>query len=99
MLVHGNDKDFNELINKDEKVLVDFFATWCGPCKMLSPVLDQLGNEGMNIVKMDVDENPDSAQAFQVMSIPTLILFKNGKAVKRHEGYMAKPQIEDFYKD
>lgn len=87
---------FDETVSQPgKKVLVDFFATWCGPCKMLAPVLEELSEtlpENCEIVKIDVDENPDAARKFHVMSIPTLILFQDGQAVERMVG--ARPSAE-----
>ena len=76
-----NTEEFNALMNEDA-VLVDFFATWCGPCKMLTPVLESVANKldgKVKIVKVDVDESPDLAQRFGIMSVPTMILFKKGQ--------------------
>lgn len=90
-----NTEEFNALMNEDA-VLVDFFATWCGPCKMLTPVLESVANklEGkIQIVKVDVDESPDLAQRFGVMAVPTMILFKKGEQAAAFSGYMAEPQL------
>lgn len=90
--------EFNEIV-KQGVVLVDFFATWCGPCKMLAPVLEELSAayEGKaTIVKVDVDQEQELAAKFGVMSIPTLILFKNGEAVKQVVGFQPKPQLENL---
>ena len=102
MLKHINDRDeFNAAI-KEGVVLVDFFATWCGPCKMLSPILEEVDERGeagdLLIVKVDVDEAGEIAAKYGIQSIPTLILFENGKAVKSQLGYMPKPQLLNFLK-
>ena len=84
---------FNEMIQSEKPVLVDFFAEWCGPCKMMSPILkevkDSLGDE-VTIIKVDVDKNPQAAAAYQVQGVPTLIVFKKGKAVWRQSGVVPK---------
>ena len=81
--------EFNDLINQNKPTLVDFFATWCGPCKMQSPILEQVKTsvgDGANILKIDIDKNEDLAMRYNVRSVPTLILFKNGEAVWRTVG-------------
>lgn len=87
---------FSEIINKDQPVLVDFFADWCGPCKMLSPILkqvkDELGDD-VAIIKIDVDKNQPLATKYQVRGVPTMLLFKNGKQVWRQSGVLQKEQI------
>ena len=98
MIVHVNSlEEFNEKIAKG-RVLVDFFATWCGPCKMLAPELEDLDIEGLDlkIIKVDVDELPSLAGQFRVSSIPSLFLLENGKAVKSARGYRNKNQLLDF---
>lgn len=88
---------FDDLI-KDIAV-VDFYATWCGPCKMFGPVFEEVSNESnINFVKVDVDKENDIARRYGVMTIPTVILFKNGEEVKRHIGYMSKEELIDFMK-
>ncbi|MDE6582791.1 MAG: thioredoxin [Duncaniella sp.] len=81
--------DFNELINSSKPTLVDFYATWCGPCKMQSPILEELKGkvgDAANVVKIDVDRNQEVAARYQVRSVPTLIVFKNGEPVWRASG-------------
>lgn len=98
MIEHINDqKVFKDFI-KEGLVLIDFFATWCGPCKMLSPVIEQLAIEHpeLKVVKVDVDEAPEIAIPYQVQAIPTLLLMKEGKLVNRGMGYMNKNQLENF---
>jgi thioredoxin 1 len=89
-------KTFQELINGDTPVLVDFFATWCGPCKMMQPILEdtsrQLGDR-IKIVKVDVDRNPLAASTFQVRGVPTLILFQKGKILWRESGVVPAHQL------
>ena len=90
-----NTQEFNELMN-EKAVLVDFFATWCGPCKMLSPVLEGVAEkmkDKVTIVKVDVDRSPDLAAKFGVMSIPTMIMFKNGRQVDAFSGYMPEANL------
>ena len=91
-----NSKDFKELIKAD-KILVDFFATWCGPCKMLGPVLEKVESK-LKVVKVDTDEFEDLAREYGVMSIPTLVLLEKGKEVKRSVGFMDKNNLEKFLK-
>lgn len=88
---------FSEIINQDKPVLVDFFAEWCGPCKMMSPILTTLKEkvgENVGIIKIDVDKNPQAASSFQVRGVPTLILFKNGKALWRKSGVVSAEELE-----
>ncbi len=89
---------FSEIINQDKAVLVDFFAEWCGPCKMMSPILKQVKDDlsdGVSIIKIDVDKNQALAAKYQVRGVPTLLLFKNGKQVWRQSGVLQKNEIID----
>ena len=88
---------FQEIINQDKPVMVDFFATWCSPCKMMSPILDDVKNrvgENANIIKIDVDKNQQAAAAYQVRGVPTLILFKNGNPIWRQSGVVPANELE-----
>ena len=92
-----NELEFNESI-KEGTVLVDFFATWCGPCKMLTPVIEQVANEHpeLKVLKVDVDELPAIAAKYQVQAIPSLFFLKNGKVSASSLGYINKNQLENF---
>jgi thioredoxin 1 len=94
-------KSFNELIHGDTPVLVDFFATWCGPCKMMQPILEEVASQTqeVKIIKVDVDKNPAAAQAYQVRGVPTLILFEKGKAVWRQSGVVPAHQLIKVIQD
>lgn len=99
-IIHGNEDNFNDLINGGA-VLVDFFAEWCGPCKMLAPVLEDLANDRseLKIVKIDVDLNSNLAKNYGIMSVPTLMLFKNGELVSTKHGFMPKEQITSWIEE
>lgn len=93
---HITDETFNSEVSKEGLVLVDFWAPWCGPCKMLAPVLDEFasGDSQVTVLKTNVDENPESAGKFGVMSIPTLILFKNGQPVDKAVGLQSLASLQ-----
>ncbi len=85
----------NEVLRSDKKVLVDFFATWCGPCRMLAPVIHEIADErpDVKVVKINVDEEPELSAEFGIMSIPTLIVFENGKPIDKMMGARPKADI------
>lgn len=93
--------DFSKIINSDKPALVDFFATWCGPCKMQAPILEQVKShvgDSATIVKVDIDANRELAMQYRVQSVPTLILFKNGEPVWRGVGVHQASDIEAILK-
>ncbi|PVX52127.1 thioredoxin [Balneicella halophila] len=94
-------KNFSEIINQSKPTLVDFFAEWCGPCKMMSPILEEVKDElgdSANIIKIDVDKNQEMARDFQIMGVPTLILFKNGEKLWSHSGLLQKQDLVEIIK-
>ena len=95
---HLNKTDFEQKTNQNNLVIVDFFATWCGPCRMLSPILSEVGEQmkGVTFYKVDVDENQDLAKKFGVMSIPTIIALKNGKEIDRNIGLLNREDLTEF---
>ncbi|MBE6113755.1 MAG: thioredoxin [Erysipelotrichaceae bacterium] len=95
-----NLNNFEQEVLKSEKpVLVDFYADWCGPCKMLAPIIEQLANEQdeVKIVKVNVDDDSELAQRYGVMGIPTLVLIKNGEVAAQKTGYMPKAEIKKMF--
>ena len=99
MVKEINENEFNEVI-KEGKVLVDCFATWCGPCQMLSPIIEELANEAKeySFYKLDVDQNPDIASTYGVMSIPTLLIFEDGKLRETSVGLKSKDELLNMLK-
>lgn len=95
MLKYLKENDFEEEIKKD-KMLVDFYADWCGPCKMMGSILEEI--DDIDILKVNVDEYPDIASTYGVMSIPTIILMQDGEEKTRSIGFKAKEEIEKMYK-
>lgn len=97
MTVSADEASFEEeVLNSDVPVLVDFWAEWCGPCKMIAPVLEELSTElegQLKIVKLDVDNNPNIATKYGIMSIPTLVVFKDGAEVSRERGALPKSTL------
>ncbi len=99
MIQLEKEQEFNNLI-EDEKVLVDFYATWCGPCQLISPIVEEVAkeNENTKVIKIDVDKFPELSRKYGIMSIPTLMVFSKGKEVKKHIGYLEKEGIEGLLK-
>ena len=100
--LHMNSEDFqNIVLDNKEPAVVDFWATWCGPCKMLAPTIEELASElegKIAVGKVDVDENPQLAMAFQVSSIPTVISFRDGKGLKKSVGVVSKEALLELLK-
>jgi thioredoxin 1 len=96
-MLHVSDDTFEkEVLQSSQTVLVDFYADWCGPCRAIAPIVEEIARElsdRLKVVKLDVDQNPQTAMQYGVQSIPTLIIFKNGKEVERLIGYMSKAKL------
>lgn len=91
--------EFDEKVsNSDKKVLIDVYANWCGPCKMLSPIIDELANEidNINFCKLDIDESEDIARRYGIMSIPTLLIFDNGELKEKIVGFKNKEELKEI---
>lgn len=100
-VIKVNNQNFEEEVIKSEKtVLIDFYADWCGPCKMLSPIIDEIAEENTDIkvVKVNVDDSQDLAMKYQVMSIPTLVVIKDGKEINRSVGLRDKQEVINMIK-
>jgi thioredoxin 1 len=96
-MLHVSDDTFEkEVLQSSQPVLVDFYADWCGPCRAIAPIVEEIAHElsdRLKVVKLDVDQNPQTAMQYGVQSIPTLIIFKDGKEVERLIGYMSKAKL------
>ena len=99
-IVHTSDATFEaDVLNNEKPVLLDFWAEWCGPCKMIGPLLEEVAvsrADNLTVVKLNVDENPNTAQKFGIRSIPTLMLFKDGAVQAQKMGAMPKSQLDEF---
>ena len=99
-IVHTSDSEFEaDVLQSEKPVLIDFWAEWCAPCRMIAPLLDDVAGEyadRLSVIKLNIDENPNTAQKFGIRSIPTLMLFKDGAVQAQKLGAMSKSQLTDF---
>ncbi len=95
-----NENEIKEIINSKDLVIVDFFATWCGPCKMFGPIFEEYSksNDNLKMFKVDIDENTNFASESKVTGVPTIIAFKNGKEIDRFSGYKPTEELDEFIK-
>jgi len=96
-IIHVSDTNFQaEVIEAEQPVLVDFWAPWCGPCRVVAPVLEEIAGEreDLKIVKLNIDDNQQTAASYQIMAIPTMVLFRNGQEAKRIQGALPKKRLE-----
>ena len=100
--INLNSNNFSEEINTDKLVLIDFFASWCGPCQMLSPIISEIANDysdNIKVCKLNIDENQDLAFKYNIMSVPTLIFLKKGEIIKSCIGFHTKTELENIIND
>jgi thioredoxin len=100
LITHTTDADFDtDVVNSEQPVLLDFWAEWCGPCKMISPILESIAGEyqsRLRVVKLNIDENPQTPPKYNIRSIPTLLLFRDGSVAAQQVGAVSKAQLESF---
>lgn len=98
MALEITDQNFDQILSQNERVVVQFSAAWCGPCKMLTPIVNQLAEENNDVFigKLDVDTNPEVSKLFEISSIPTLLYFKNGELIEKTRGAMSKPKLQEY---